>query len=267
VENAALEACGVTLIAGSLHPATRRGPQALVEAMAVSAERAVAVALPCALAGVVVAVIAFTGLGTKFTGMMVWLAGGQLPVLLVLTMLASLVLGTGMPTTSAYIMAAVLLAPAMIEVGARPLTAHFFIFYFAILSMVTPPVALSAYAAASISRASPNQTGYTAFTLSLPGFLIPFSAVLHPGLLLIGTSFDIAWGVANVLLGFAGVSVAVIGWLFRPLGRGWRVYFLIVGLLTVLPDLWTTIVSVILLAGGGGWLWRCRRSGAASAAR
>ncbi|MCC7081078.1 MAG: TRAP transporter fused permease subunit [Burkholderiales bacterium] len=260
VENAAIEACGVTLLVGTLHPRTRRGPLALIEAMVVSAERSVAVALPCALAGVVVAVIAYTGLGTKFTGMMLWLAAGQLPVLLVLTMLASLVLGTGMPTTSAYIMAAVLLAPAMIEIGAQPLTVHFFIFYFSILSMVTPPVALSAYAAASISRASPNETGYSAFMLSLPGFLIPFGAILHPGLLLMGSTFDAVWGLANVLLGFAGVCVAMIGWLFRPIGRGWRAYFLVVGLLTLLPDFWSTVVSVALLAAGTAWLWRDQRA-------
>src|SRR5690606_28530928 len=109
---------------------------------------------------------------------------------------ASLILGAGMPTTSAYIMAAVLLAPALITAGAEPLVTHFFIFYFAILSMVTPPVALSAYAAASISRGAPSETGWAAFRLSIPGFLIPFASVLHPGLLLIGGAMDTAWGIA-----------------------------------------------------------------------
>ena len=256
VENAALEACAGTLLVGSLRAGTRRGLRPLAESLVVAAERSVSVALPCALAGVVVAVIAFTGLGTKFTGLMIWAAGGSLVVLLVLTMLASLVLGTGMPTTSAYIMAAVLLAPALISVGAEPLTAHFFIFYFAILSMVTPPVALAAYAAASISRASPSETGWTAFALCLPGFLIPFAAVVHPGLLLIGDRLDALWGLFNASLGFVGISVALIGWLFRPVSPAWRAYFAVVGLATLLPDVTTTVACIVLLAGGAGWLWR-----------
>jgi TRAP transporter 4TM/12TM fusion protein len=265
VENAALEACAATLVVGTLRAATRRGPLALIEALVVTAERAVSVALPCALAGVVVAVIAFTGLGTKFTGLMIWMAGGSLAVLLALTMLASLVLGTGMPTTSAYIMAAVLLAPALVSLGAEPLAAHFFIFYFAILSMVTPPVALASYAAASISRASPSATGWTAFALCMPGFLIPFMAIVHPGLLLIGSPADSAWGVLNVLLGFAALSVALIGWLFQPVPMAWRAYFACVGLLTLLPDVALTLACVGLLAAGTVWLWRDARRHAAGA--
>lgn len=100
---------------------------------------------------------------------------------------------------AAYIMAAVLLAPALVTSGVEPLVAHFFIFYFAILSMVTPPVALAAYGAASISGGSPSQTGVEAFKLSIPGFLIPFAAVMHPGLLLIGGFGDTAWGMGNAL--------------------------------------------------------------------
>jgi TRAP-type uncharacterized transport system fused permease subunit len=190
---------------------------------------------------------------------MVWAAGGSLAALLVLTMLASLVLGTGMPTTSAYIMAAVLLAPALISVGAEPLTAHFFIFYFAILSMVTPPVALASYAAASIARASPSDTGWTALALCLPGFLIPFAAVVHPGLLMIGTPLDAAWGVLNSMLGFVGIGVALIGWLFRPMSMPWRAFFAVVGLMSLLPDAISTLACITLLAGAVAWLWRAAR--------
>jgi TRAP transporter 4TM/12TM fusion protein len=266
VENAALEACLATVVVGSLRGGTRRRPIALVESLVVSAERTISVALPCAVAGIVVGVIAFTGLGTKFTGMMVWLAGGSLPVLLVLTMLASLVLGTGMPTTSAYIMAAVLLAPALISVGADPLATHFFVFYFAILSMVTPPVALAAYAAASISRASPSDTGWSAFMLCVPGFLIPFVAVVHPGLLLQGTAFDTAWGTLNALLGFFAIAEALIGWLMRPLGPGWRAYFAVAGLVALLPDVESTAVCAALLAAGAARQWLAARRSAARAA-
>ena len=255
VSNAALEASVLTILVGSLRAATRQRPIALVEALIVSAERTISVALPCAIAGIVVAVIAFTGLGTKFTSLMVFAAGGSVAVLLILTMVASLVLGTGMPTTSAYIMAAVLLAPALIEVGVAPLSAHFFIFYFAILSMVTPPVALAAYAAASISRAGPAETGWSAFTLCLPGFLIPFVAIAHPGLFLVGDIGDSIWGMANVLLGFFAVSVGLVGWLFRPLGLAWRLGFAAVGVIALLPDVASTVICVVLLAAGTALLW------------
>lgn len=247
IESAALEGCAVALVAGLIRSTTRATPLAIVQALVATAERTISVAIPCAVAGIVVGIIAFSGLGTKFTSLMILLAGGSFPVLLILTMLACLVLGTGMPTTSAYIMAAVLLAPALITLGAQPLAAHFFIFYFAILSMVTPPVALAAYAAASISRASPSETGWLALAASFPGFLIPFAAIIHPGLLWNGNYLDMAWGFSNAIIGFAAISVAVIGWLFQPLTRVHRSIFLIAGLVTLLPDVWSTVISVILL--------------------
>lgn len=260
VQNAALEAIVATMAVGTLRAGTRRSLLALIEAMIVSAERTVSVALPCALAGLVVGIISFTGLGTKFTSLMILIAGGSIPLLLILTMLASLVLGTGMPTTSAYIMAAVLLAPALITAGTEPLVTHFFIFYFSILSMVTPPVALAAYAAASISRGSPAETGWSAFMLSIPGFLIPFAAVIHPGLLLIGGPFGVVWGVMNVLTGFFAIGAALVGWLFRPLSMLWRVFFALIGLFTLLPDTTSTIINIVLLTASTFWLWRSTRS-------
>ncbi len=255
VEAAAIEASVATAMVGTLRAATRRSPLSMVEALVLAAERSVTVALPCALAGIVVAVIAFTGVGTKFTSFIVAVAAGQVALLLVLAMVASLVLGAGMPTTSAYIMAAILLAPGLASVGVEPLVAHFFIFYFAILSMVTPPVALAAYAAAAITRASPSETGWQAFVLSLPGFIIPFAAVMHPGILLIGSPLDTVWGLVNVLIGFAGIGVGVIGWLFRPLPRWARAYFVGVGILTTLPGIVVSIASIALLAGPALWLW------------
>lgn len=255
VQNSALEAIVLTIIIGTLVPRSRRTFKELIESLIVSAERTVTVALPCALAGVVVAVISFTGLGTKFSALMIAIAGGSGPILLLLTMFASLILGAGMPTTSAYIMAAVLLAPALVSTGMEPLVVHFFIFYFAILSMVTPPVALASYAAASLSGGSPNRTSVVAFLLSVPGFLIPFAAVLHPGLLLVGGAGDIAWGVFNVLLGFLSVGIACIGWIFRPLGAGWRIFFAISGIATLSPDPWLTLVNIVLLVATLGWLW------------
>ncbi|MBO0903745.1 TRAP transporter permease [Jiella sonneratiae] len=258
VEGAAIEACAVTVVVGTLRKATRQNPIAVVEGLVVSAQRAVTVALPCALAGIAVAVISFTGLGTKFTSFMVTVAAGQVPLLLVLAMLSSLVLGAGMPTTSAYIMAAILLAPSLSSLGVEPLVAHFFIFYFAILSMVTPPVALAAYAAASITGASASETGWRAFSLSLPGFVIPFAAVVHPGLLLIGSPLDSVWAMTNVVMGFLAIAAATIGWLFRPLPAWSRGVFLAAGICSVLPGLVSTLACFAIIVALGAWAFQTR---------
>jgi TRAP transporter 4TM/12TM fusion protein len=256
---AAVEAIVVVVVFGMLRPATRQGPLAVVRSLALAAERSVNVALPCAVAGVIVSIIAFTGLGTKFTAFMVFVSGGIVPLMLVLAMLSSLVLGAGMPTTSAYIMAAVLVAPALIQSGVEPLLAHFFILYFAILSMVTPPVALSAYAAASISGASSSRTGWQAFALALPGFVIPFALFAHPGLLLLGSVTDTFWGFANVLVGFIGIGIAVVGWLVRPLSRWERLFFGLVGVANLWPTPVVSMTTFVLLAGGALWVRRSAR--------
>lgn len=248
VETAAMEAAAITVIVGTLRRTTRQAPIAVVKALVLAAERSVTVALPCALAGLVVAIIAFTGLGTKFTSFVVEIAAGNVPVLLVLAMLASLVMGAGMPTTSAYIMAAILLAPSLASLGVDAIVAHFFIFYFAILSMVTPPVALAAYAAAAITKASASQTGWTAFGLSIPGFVIPYAAVMHPGLLLVGSVGDTLWALVNVASGVVAIGVGVIGWLFGPLDWRLRTGFVLTGIASILPGLLVTVMSLCALA-------------------
>ncbi len=248
VESAAMEAAGLTIVIGMLRRTTRQRPLNVVKALVLAAERSVTVALPCALAGLVVAVIAFTGLGPKFSSFVVALAAGQMPVLLVLSMFASLVLGAGMPTTSAYIMAAILLAPSLASLGVEPIVAHFFIFYFAILSMVTPPVALAAYAAAAITKASASQTGWTAFGLSVPGFVIPFAAVMHPGLLLVGTTGDTIWALVNVVVGVTSIGIGIIGWLSRPLGFALRAGFVVTGIFTMLPGMFVSVLALGMFA-------------------
>lgn len=259
-EVAAMEASLGTLLVGTLRKVSRRSGLSIVEGLVVAAERSVTVALPCALAGIVVAIISFTGLGTKFTSFIVAAAGGQVGILLVLTMAASLVLGAGMPTTSAYIMAAILLAPGLISLGVEPLVAHFFIFYFAILSMVTPPVALAAYAAAAITGSSASATGWRAFALSLPGFVIPYAAVFHPGLLFAGSPGDAAWAMLNVVCGLMALAAGIIGWLFRPLSRLERLGFGLAGIIMTLPGLVVTAGGCLAFAGLTGWSYTRNRT-------
>ena len=259
VDHAAVQATVIAVLCGAARATTRAPLVALVRALAAAAERTVSVAIPCAVAGVIVGVVAYSGLGTKFTSLMVLLSGGWLPAMLLFAMLGSLVLGCGMPTTSAYIMAAVLIAPALIVLELEPIVAHFFIFYFAILSMVTPPVALASYAAAAVAKAPASATGWTGFVLAIPGFIIPFAVVLHPGLLLTGDFGDALWGVANVLVGFLGLAAAITGFLFRPLGRGARAYFALIGVANVLPGPLVSVVTFTALAAGAFFLWRGAR--------
>ncbi len=192
IADACLQAIAATIVIGSLRSTSRQGVFSLVQSLSLGAQRSVAVALPCALAGIIVGVIAFTGLGTKFTGFVVDVSAGSTVAIVALSMIATLILGCGMPTTSAYIMGAILLAPALIAAGVTPLVAHMFIFYFAILSMITPPVALAAYAAAGIADTPPNATGWEAALLGIPVLIIPLIFFGRPGLLLIGDAGQIA---------------------------------------------------------------------------
>jgi TRAP transporter 4TM/12TM fusion protein len=269
VDRAAVESAILAIVCGVARKATRAPVVSVVQSLVAAAERTINVALPCAVAGVIVAVIAYSGLGTKFTSLMVFLSGGWLPAMLVLAALGALILGCGMPTTSAYIMAAVLIAPALILLKVEPLVAHFFIFYFSILSMVTPPVALASYAAAAIAQAPAGATGWRAFALAVPGFIIPFAVVLHPGLLLFDqtAAVDAVWGFFNVFTGFVALGAAITGYLFRELGRGWRTYFALVGTANVLPGIAVSAATLAALAIPAYLLWRrAMRSTAAPAA-
>lgn len=231
-----MEVIVMTIVIGQVRSSTRVGVAEIINSFVTAAKRCVSVAIPCALASLIVSVITFTGLGTKFTSIILSVAGNELSLMLVMAMVATLILGAGMPTTSAYIMGAVLIAPALIQFKLDPLVSHFFVFYFAILSMLTPPVALSAYAAASIAETSPSKTGWQAMFLALPGFVIPFAIVMHPGLLLIGSTQDTLLGLTSVLFGLVCISMAIIGWFLKPLSVPIRFGLVVAALGALWPD-------------------------------
>lgn len=255
VADACLQAIGLTIVVGSLRRTTRQGLFSLVQSFSVGAQRSISVALPTALAGIIVGVIAYTGLGTKFTSMVVEVSSGSAVALVVLSMAATLVLGCGMPTTSAYIMGAVLMAPALMAAGVPAIVAHMFVFYFAILSMITPPVALAAYAAAGIAGAPPAATGWQAALLGIPGLLIPLVFFWHPGLLLIGGAGKIALALALALANILALSAATIGWLFRPLGYGGRALFALLGVAAVVPAANLSHYAVLAIVALAAMQW------------
>ncbi len=161
---------------------TRMNLLSLVKSLDVGARGAVGVAIACAVVGLIVGVVSITGLGLQLANMILVLADGKLVPTLVLTMVACMILGMGMPTSAAYIVAGTVAAPAMVKLGVDPVLAHMFVLYFAVLSAITPPVALAAYAGAGIAGADPAKVGWTAVRLGLAGFIVPFMFIFSPGL-------------------------------------------------------------------------------------
>lgn len=252
---AALWAVAAVLALSWLRRSTRMGLARVIEACASGAYEAVTIALPTAVAGLIIGVIVYTGLGLKFTSALAALAVGQVWLALVLVMAACLVLGMGMPTSAAYLMAAVLLGPALQRLGIPPLAAHLFIFYFAVISMVTPPVALAAYAAAGLARASMWQTGWTAFRLALAGFLIPYAFVFNPALILDGPLAETIWVTVTAAVGTTALAAGVVGFLLRPLVLLERIIALAAAVLLITPERSTDLAGLALLAGLLAWQW------------
>ncbi len=215
------------------------------------AKNSIAVALACACAGIIIGVIFLTGAAVNFTAVVVGLAQQMLLLALVLTMLAGIVLGMGMPTTPAYIVMVSLLVPALIKLGAPVPAAHMFAFYFAILSAITPPVALAVYAAAGLAKSNLWETGWAAVRVGAAGFIVPFMFIYEPALLMIN-GWD-QWHIS--LFGFISASIGCIslaaglhGYLLAP-ARWWeRVILVIAALLLIAPELISSLVGLALLA-------------------
>jgi TRAP-type uncharacterized transport system fused permease subunit len=209
-------------------------------------------------AGIVVASVAMTGLGLNMTSLA---TGGQLPMIAVLAFIAAtcIVLGMAVPTTPAYIMTAALAAPALVGLGILEIQAHMFIFYFATMSMVTPPVAVSAYAGAQIAGANMMQTGFTAARLAAAAYIIPFMFIYGPALLLQGSLTEILGAVLTAMVGVVALSAAMEGWLFARMGLIERVCFGGAALSLIHTGPVTDGVGALLLVVGCLIQWRRRR--------
>ena len=225
------------------------------------------VALSCACAGIVIGMLMLTGLGLRLSGVIVDLSGGNLPILLIYTMIASLVLGLGLPTVAAYIVLAVLVAPAMIQLGVPPLAAHLFVFYFGIISAITPPVALASFTAAAIAGSDPMRTSWLSMRLGFAAYIVPFFMVYNPALIMQGSWSAILLSAATASLGVAAVAAALEGaWL--TLMRPWERVLLALGGLALIDMRWEA--AAVGVACGGVVLanqLRTRRLAPAPAAR
>lgn len=234
----------------------------LVDGLAAGAINAVIVAMACASAGIVIGVIAQTGLGLTFTGVVRALAADSLILALLLTMVAGIILGMGMPTTPAYIVQVALLVPALVKLGVAVEAAHLFTLYFAILSAITPPVAIAVYAACGIARGSIFDTSYIAVKLALTGYIIPFMFVFGPSLLLIGEWQTIVLTCITATCGVTLLSVGLQGYLFGHVRWLPRLLFVAAAFTLIKPGVTTDVVGFGLAASGLALDWLVRRASA-----
>ncbi len=207
----------------------------------------VLVATLIAAAGIVIGMINLTGVGVKLSELIIGAAGGSLFVALFLAMLVCLILGMGLPTTAAYVLAASVVAPALIKLGALPLAAHLFVFYFAIISAITPPVCAAVYVAAAIARADWVRTGLIATRLGLAGFIAPYMFIYAPALLWQGSPGEIAWASLTACVGVVALAAGSMGFLVRPATLVERALLLAAALLLIKPGLATDLVGFVLL--------------------
>jgi TRAP transporter 4TM/12TM fusion protein len=208
------------------------------------ARNTLAVAMACACAGIVIGCVTITGLGITFTQAVTALAEDSLMLALVLMALAGIVLGMGMPTTPAYIVMVSLLVPATIKLGAIPPAAHMFAFYFAILSAITPPVALAVFAAASLAKANIWTTGWAAVRAGAPAYIVPFMFVYEPALLTIGDWTDTLSGTLAATLGVILLAGGLFGYLVRPASLWQRGVLIVAALLLIKPGWITDLIGL-----------------------
>ena len=229
------------------------------DALEDGAKQALGVALACATAGIVIGIIALTGIGISFTAFIVALAQNSLLLALILTMAAGIILGMGMPTTPAYIIMVSLLVPALIKLGVVQPAAHMFAFYFAILSAITPPVALAVFAAAGLAKADLWESGWAAMKVGAAGFVVPFMFVYEPALLLIGDPWVSARAFVTAFVGCISLAAGLHGYFLGPASRWQRVLLVAAALGLIDPTPITDAIGLGLLGLVAVVQWRERR--------
>ncbi|MDR6224382.1 TRAP transporter permease [Desmospora profundinema] len=247
----------VTIGVASLRKTTRMGIRDLLDALETGARSTIGVAMACAVVGIIVGVAALTGFGLSLASGIIEFGGGSLFLTLVFTMLASIVLGMGVPSIPAYVITVTMAAPALIQMGVEPLVAHMFVFYFGIFANITPPVALAAFAAAGVSGGDPMRTGFQALKLAAAGFIVPYLFVYSNQLLLVDTAWSEAILVSlSAALGVLMLGTALEGYLFTRIPWMLRFSLAVCALLLIQPNGLTDLVGIGVAAVTVLWQWR-----------
>jgi TRAP transporter 4TM/12TM fusion protein len=268
---AALVATACTVVVSWVRRHTRMGWRKVGKSLIEGAKGVLDVAAACACAGIIVGIVSLTGLGIKLAGAIVDLAYGHMVLALAFAMLVALLLGMGLPTTPSYIICAAVVAPALVKLGLPMLSAHLFVFYFACIAVITPPVALAAYAAAGIARENPWAVGIEAVRLGFTAFIVPYMFVYGPALLWEGGTGEIIWAAITATIGVFALAFSLegYGWILGPLGWPARCLFFAAALLLIKPGLATDLAgfaAIALALGVHAWLRRRQYAPAAVSA-
>jgi len=234
-EVAGLIATGSCLVVGWVTPGVKLGLREIINMLADTGRGLLDIAIITGLAGIIIGVLALTSLDFSLTLALLNVAQSSIILLLVLTAIVNMVLGLSLPTTAVYILLAVLIGPALIKAGIIPISAHLFIFYFGMLSTITPPVCLAAYTAASLAKTDPMKTGWECMRLGVLAYIVPFIFALSPSLLLIGPWQSVAPTIFTALIATFLLGVGLVGYLFRPIGAFRRLLFIVTAAVLFVP--------------------------------
>ena len=260
---AAAYTIGFTVVISMLRKETRMGFKDILGALEDGARQSLAVMAACAVVGIIIGVVSLTSFGTVMTSSIVTLGAGSLLLTLILTMLASMVLGMGLPSIPAYIITATMAAPALAGFNIPILSAHMFVFYFGVFANITPPVCLAAFAGAGISGGDPMKTGYLSLKLALAGFIVPFMFIYNPAMLMIDPTdlavtakefplppvIDIMIAVVTSVIGVIGLSAALEGYFKSDMNTVTRLVLAVGALLLIYPGLITGAIGGIIVLG------------------
>jgi TRAP transporter 4TM/12TM fusion protein len=213
----------------------RPGVRQLFDALRETGHGSVDLILICGAAGIVIGVLSISGLGYQLTLGLVQVGHGHLFLLLLLSAIVCIILGMGLPTVGVYVLLATLVAPSLIEVGVKPIAAHLYVMYFGMMSMITPPIAIAAFAAASLADADAMRTGFAATRFGWTAFIVPVLFVYSPSLLLIGDTVSVIIAFVTAVFGVGLISCASVGYFQRPLGLPMRLWFAATGLAALIP--------------------------------
>lgn len=237
----------LAIIVSFIRKSTRLTPKKIWDAFVEGARISLGVAIACITVGYIVGIISLTGLGTRLGSAVLSLSSGYILLTLILVMLVSLIMGMGLPTSAAYIVAVAVAGPALTGLGIEPLTAHMFVFYFAILAGITPPVAITAYVGAAIADTSPNKTALLSLRLAIVGFIVPYMFVFSPSILLVeGTISDTIIVVVSSIIGIIFLAASFERYLFTNMNIPITLVSFITAAFLLIPGLTTGLVGVVL---------------------
>ena len=247
---AAFWATLLTLALSFFSPATRPTVNKFFEALESGTKSVTGIAISCAAAGIIVGILQLTGLATRMSVQLVNLANGNIYIAALLTAIITIILGCGMPPTPTYVILATCLVRPLTEMGASPLSAHMFIFMFACVGALTPPVAITAYTAAAIAKSNPNQTGFTSFRMGIVAYIIPFIFLLNPAILLEGGASEVVIAAATAILGVFCLTGAIEGYMLKYWSTVTRIMLAVGALMLMIPGTLTDLIGIGLAVLG-----------------